>query len=451
MALSMPCAQGAVDEAPFYLKSGDCVVFYGDSITDQRLYTVFTETFVSTRFPELDVVFIHSGWGGDRVTGGRGGDIDTRLGRDVFPYRPTVMTIMLGMNDGRVRGNGNVFDQVLFDTFSRGYRSIVSKVRSACPDVRFTFIRPSPHDDITRPVKTPGRYNDVLIRYGEFVESLAVCEKETVADLNAPLVAVLKQAYAADRELAQKIIPDRVHPASAGHIIMAGSLLKAWGAPALVSEVVINAHDKRVIRKARTSVSDLVFGDNAITWTQCDQALPMPLEMNKPEFALAINCSDFMESLNRQMLRVEGLSEAGYQLSIDGKKVGVFTREELAQGINLAPLETPMLEQARRVHGLTLRRADLHNLRWRSLQTAYAEPRSEELRRAMPVILAALDAEVAAIATARRKAARPVARHYRLERVESHASQATASHGQKIVLTTRSILPSARPYALLKH
>ena len=36
----------------FYLKDGDRVVFYGDSITDQRLYTTFTETFVVTRFPK---------------------------------------------------------------------------------------------------------------------------------------------------------------------------------------------------------------------------------------------------------------------------------------------------------------------------------------------------------------------------------------------------------------
>ena len=28
----------------FALKNGDRVVFYGDSITDQRLYTVITET-----------------------------------------------------------------------------------------------------------------------------------------------------------------------------------------------------------------------------------------------------------------------------------------------------------------------------------------------------------------------------------------------------------------------
>src|SRR5205085_290837 len=82
----------------FYLKNGDRVVFYGDSITDQRLYTTFIETYVVTRFPKMNVSFVHSGWGGDRVAGGGGGPIDLRLQRDVFAYHPTVMTIMLAMN-----------------------------------------------------------------------------------------------------------------------------------------------------------------------------------------------------------------------------------------------------------------------------------------------------------------------------------------------------------------
>src|SRR4051812_1015068 len=84
---------GAQDN--FGLREGDRVVFYGDSITDQRLYTTFTETFVVTRFPKLNVSFVHSGWGGDRVTGGAGGPVDVRLWRDVLPYNPTVVTIML--------------------------------------------------------------------------------------------------------------------------------------------------------------------------------------------------------------------------------------------------------------------------------------------------------------------------------------------------------------------
>src|SRR5947208_4629731 len=147
----------------FALKDGDRVVFYGDSITDQRLYTTFTETYVLTRFPKLDVSFVHSGWGGDRVTGGGGGLIDVRLPRDVFAYKPTVMTIMLGMNDGSYR----TFDEKIFGTYAKGYQHIIDSVKESLPGIRITVIQPSPFDDVTQPPRFEGGYNAVLVRYSQ--------------------------------------------------------------------------------------------------------------------------------------------------------------------------------------------------------------------------------------------------------------------------------------------
>src|SRR5262245_24215850 len=153
----------------FALKDGDRVVFYGDSITDQRLYTTFTETYIVTRFPNLKVDFVHSGWGGDRVTGGGGGGIDQRLKRDVFAYKPTVMTIMLGMNDGSYRA----FDEKIFETYRKGYEHIIESVKHNVPGIRMTLIQPSPYDDVTRAPSFEGGYNRVLVRYGQFVKELA--------------------------------------------------------------------------------------------------------------------------------------------------------------------------------------------------------------------------------------------------------------------------------------
>ena len=66
VAIAVPAhAQTASD---FAIKSGDRVVFYGDSITDQRMYSLMTEQYIVTRFPGIDVRFVHSGWGGDRVS-----------------------------------------------------------------------------------------------------------------------------------------------------------------------------------------------------------------------------------------------------------------------------------------------------------------------------------------------------------------------------------------------
>src|SRR6185369_7660448 len=266
----------------FALKDGDRVVFYGDSITDQRLYTTFAETYVLTRFPKLNVSFVHSGWGGDRVTGGGGGPVDVRLRRDVIAYKPTVMTVMLGMNDGSYRA----FDEKIFDTYAKGYQHIIDSVKAELPGIRLTVIQPSPFDDVTQPPRFEGGYNAVLARYSQFVKELADREKLTVADLNSPVVAALEKAKVTDAELAKKIIPDRVHPGPGGHLLMAAELLKSWQAPALVSAVAIDVKSKKVADTKKSSVSELNAGDS-VSWTQLDEALPMPVDLNDPVVALA--------------------------------------------------------------------------------------------------------------------------------------------------------------------
>jgi lysophospholipase L1-like esterase len=311
----------------------------------------------------MNVSFVHSGWGGDRVTGGGGGPIDHRLERDVFPYRPTVVTVMLGMNDASYRK----FEQPIFDVYTRGYQHLVHSLKKNVPGVRMTLIVPSPFDDVTRRPTFEGGYNQVLIRYGEFVRSLAQKEGAAIADLNTPVVAALKKANEIDPTHAQDLIRDRVHPGPAGQLLMAEALLEAWNAPSVVSTVEIDAGKKEVARAEKARVDDLEAGEK-VRWTQLDDALPMPIDLNDPIIALAVKSSDVEEALNWQVLKVKGLEAPRYRLTIDGGPVGAFTKEQLSTGVNLARSMTPMLRQAMDVHRLTLHHNDLHFMRWRAFQ-----------------------------------------------------------------------------------
>jgi lysophospholipase L1-like esterase len=398
-------------EGTFYLKNGDRVVFYGDSITDQRLYTTFAESYVVTRFPKLDVTFVHSGWGGDRVSGGGGGPIDLRLSRDVFAYNPTVMTIMLGMNDASYRG----FDDAIFATYSKGYEHIVDSVKSHIPGIRMTLIQPSPFDDVTRPPAFPGGYNFVLIRYGHFVKDLAKTKGLDVADLNTDLVEATKRAAARDKASASKLNQDRVHPGPAGQLLMAASLLKAWNAPALVSEVKIKVSGQQAESEQKgADVSDLKINDGSMRWSQIDQALPFPLDLKNPLIELAQQSSDFVEALDKQTLKVEGLPQGGYRLSIDGELLGTFTRSQLEVGINLALLPTPMLKQAAAVHKLTLKHNDLHFFRWRQVQVPLQKDYPDKLEK----ILSSFDELEAGVVEKQRALAQPKPHRFELNRAQ---------------------------------
>ena len=395
--------------APFGLHDGDRVVFYGDSITDQRLYTTFVENYVVTRFPRLHVGFVHSGWGGDTVNGGGGGPIDLRLPRDVIAYKPTVMTIMLGMNDGGYRA----FDQKTFDTYSRGYTHILDTVQKALPGLRLTLIQPSPYDDVTRAPSFAGGYNAVLVRYGQFVKEQAAKANASVADFNTPVVAMLQKADASDAAMAQKIVPDRIHPSPGGHLVMAEALLKAWSAPAVVSDVEVDATNKHVVRATNTKISQLTVG-KTVTWTQTDNALPLPPLPNDPVAALALKSSDFTDALDQERLRVTGLPPTTrYTLTIDDREIGDFTGDQLAQGVNLATLSTPMTHQAAAVAALTAQHNDDHFNRWRTIQVPLQKHNSA-VQNALPPLLAALDAEEADIVTQRQAAAQPMPHHYQI-------------------------------------
>jgi hypothetical protein len=48
-------------------------------------------------------------------------------------------------------------------------------------------------------------------------------------------------------------------------------------------------------------------------------------------------------------MQVHALTTGTYDLFIDGRKIGSFNSDDLTSGINLATMETPMLEQARLV------------------------------------------------------------------------------------------------------
>jgi lysophospholipase L1-like esterase len=221
------CAAHAQESSTgFAIHDGDRVTFYGDSITEQREYTEDVEEYVLTRYPTWKVSFHNAGVGGDKVSGGRAGPIDLRLDRDVFAWRPDVVTVMLGMNDFYYRPD----QPGIFSTFTDGYKHLVYAIEKNNPQARLTLIQPSPYDDVTRDPLIPGGMNAVLLTYGVFVAKLAHDRGAQVADFNTPVTAVLKAVNDESPALAQQIIPDRVHPQQGGHWVMATSLLKSWNA-----------------------------------------------------------------------------------------------------------------------------------------------------------------------------------------------------------------------------
>jgi lysophospholipase L1-like esterase len=432
----------------FYLKKGDRVLFYGDSITEQRYWTVAVETYVRTRFPDLEVKFRNSAVGGATVVGNWTAPVDLSLERDVFPFKPTVVTIMLGMNDGHYRP----WDEAVAKTYEDGYRHIIQSLKEHLPGVRIILIEPTPWDDyaeppsyLNNPDHVAGGYDSVMERYCEFVRKLGVEEHLAVVDFHTPLVELVKKTQDADPALAGKILPGRIHPGASAELAMAQAMLKAWNAPATVSDVAIDATTSKVERAERAKVANLSSGPAGITWMEADQSLPYPImtlhstewpqfppqpwgkreeifwslpplestEIN-PVAAMVAKSTGMYAALDRETLQVTGLSGSRYSLAVDGHSVGTFTKDQLAEGINLAQYDTPMMEQADQVLTLVWHRVDVRFYGWRAIQVPLKDDRTTGLHQAVTRLLEILDSEQDGLITQAREAARPAAHHYQL-------------------------------------
>jgi len=306
----------------------------------------------------MRVHFYGAGVGGDRVTGGSGGPIDERLARDVFAHKPSVVTVMLGMNDGSYRATTDDIQS----TYTKGYEHLLESIHTNAPGARITLLGPSPFDDVTRPARFTGGYNAVMLHFADLDKDLAQKYGATFINLNPPVVAALSKAQALDPQVAKLLLPDRVHPEPLAHWVMAETLLKGWHAPALVSSVTIDGHAGKVADVENATVDAVTQDKDGLHWTATEKSLPLAFSRNNAFQALLLDLTDIQQQLNQEPLRVTGLAAGQYNLAIDDKAIGTFTAAELDKGINLADYPTPMWDQANRVSWTVSDRDQAHHV-----------------------------------------------------------------------------------------
>ena len=356
LAVALLCAAACPLHAQdFYLHNGDRVTFYGDSITAQRFYTRDVQDFAETRYPTLQVMYHNAGVPGDKVTGGYAGKAPARVARDVQPWNPTVITVMLGMNDGDYLPP----DATIFADYQSGYEKLLDLLRAAAPQSRITLIENTPYDEITHGTEFAG-YMATTEQNARATPALGQREHLPVIDDCTTVENLLERARAANPSFAALLVPDRIHPAEPLHWIMAESIMKAWHVNPVVSSVTLSASSLTATRSKRTQVSGISVSGSTITWDQQDEALPLPLNFENALMNFVVEISD-LAAWDQEILEVNDLQPGNYKLTIDGKSIATFSAHQLSAGINLALLKTPMWDQAREYDAALARRSQLED------------------------------------------------------------------------------------------
>ena len=343
--LSLRLTAGAAAE-PF--RDGDRVCFIGDSITHQMLYHTEITLFYLTRFPDMRVETVNCGFAGDTAAGAV-----RRYDWDIAARKPTVATVMLGMNDvnrglykpGTTGAATEAKRAAAIDSHIKNMEALAERLRR--DGVRLIFIGPSLYDQTgSQKEENLCGVNDALKACGAAARRLAETVHAGWVDFNEPMDAI-NRAWQAKQPAFTLVGPDRVHPGPAGHLVMAYLFLKAQQAPSTVSEVTLDGRQGEIVRHANCDVSDVRVADGTLTFTCRAAALPFPVD---DACGAALELVPFMQELNREMLTVTGLSGEHYALEIDSRVVAETTAAALAKGINLAGLrDTPQYKQASQV------------------------------------------------------------------------------------------------------
>jgi lysophospholipase L1-like esterase len=229
IALSGSSAQ-ANDTAKPALKKGDVILFQGDSITDagrdrKTQAEPNNASGLGNGYPriiagdllidhrDLELKIYNRGISGHKVP-----DLDKRWETDTIELKPTVLSILIGVNDIWHKLNGK-YDGTP-ETYRDGFTALLERTRKALPDVTIAICEPF--------VLRCGAVKDNW--FPEFDERKAFAKE--VAQAAGTIWVPFQEAF--DDAVAAGTTPnfwagDGVHPSIAGHALMAKTWRKAVG------------------------------------------------------------------------------------------------------------------------------------------------------------------------------------------------------------------------------
>lgn len=321
LALALCALLARAEEPTFQIKDGDVWVMAGDSITAQRLHTNYIEAFFRTRYPQLHLHFRNSGVGGNRVS-----DLLQRFDYDVAAWHPTIISVELGMND--------VFSPL--SNYLNGSSQVVQ--RSHDLGAQPIFFSASPINDGSMMNAWMSTRCQLIHPYSNALAATLQNLGVLFVDQYHPLIDVWGANFQNG--------PTGIHPDAAAYIplggttvhvgpvaqyTMAAAILQGLHVDGDVSSATITAEGE-ITDATRCAITDVSTQGGVLSFTRLDEVGPWPI---LPSCRSAVQLYPSMLDLSRYMLRLTGLAEGDYRVSINGKPAGIVASSTLEAGWNM--------------------------------------------------------------------------------------------------------------------
>ncbi|MES2659386.1 MAG: SGNH/GDSL hydrolase family protein [Verrucomicrobiota bacterium] len=318
----------APEPAGLLLKKGDRLAICGDSITEQKQYSVLLETYLTACLPELDITCRQYGWSGEQAGGFLG-----RLESDVLRFKPTIATTCYGMNDFRYVP----YDEKIAAEYRKNQTAVVDAFKSI--NCRVVLGSPGIIDSVPHWVKSAaGTQQDLnlsLSRFRNINAEIAKAGGVSFADLYRPMLVAnhaAKKQYGADFKVSGK---DGVHPAWAGQVIMAYGFLKGMGVGCDLGSV---SYDEASGKAEAANGHEVLSAENGTIRLRSSRLpfSPGPGVTDKDDSIRAgMALVPFDDELNRFTFTLKSPKAANYTLKW-GEQSRTYSAKQLAAGINLA-------------------------------------------------------------------------------------------------------------------
>lgn len=212
---------------PTKLKTGDTMLFIGDSITDCGRrnnggtlgdgYVRWFDVLMTIREPDKRVTIINKGIGGDRVTG-----LQQRWTDDVLRHRPDWLSVKIGINDlHSFLGNPSDPNAVKPEVYERAYDDILTRTRTLLPGCRILLIDPFYLSIENTPNLWRRKVLDLLPAYIRIVHAMSRKHRTRLVQTHALYQRLLK-SHDSDTFCAEP-----VHPNQVGHLAIAEAVYTA--------------------------------------------------------------------------------------------------------------------------------------------------------------------------------------------------------------------------------
>lgn len=342
LCLQVSSAPAAAAEA---LKANDHVAIIGDSITEQKLYSLYMESYLLMCQPVPGLTATQFGWSGEVAPG-----FLNRMNHAFVPFKPSVATTCYGMNDGGY----SPMDPAKAKRYRDAQTAIVQNMKKN--GVRFIVVG-SPgavdFDKFRNDPKLAEMYNKTLGELRDIAKEVATAEGVAFANVFDAMINAMGPAKAKYGKQYHVCGGDGFHPDQNGHLIMAYAFLKGLGIDGSIGTITVDlASDKATATDGHKVISAKagVVEIESSRYPFCFYGDPK----SPSATAGIIEFFPFNEDLNRYQLVVK--SPGADKLKVTwGMQSKVFSAADLTKGINLAaefienPFSVPFREVQQRI------------------------------------------------------------------------------------------------------